>query len=237
MSCLRSFRHFTAIPAVLAAMPIAAAAAQTPAPNDNQPLQIQADSGIEWQQDAHLYIARGNAVAIRGSSEVHADTLVAHYREVKAGSTSSNTGGNTEVYRVEAEGRVTLKRDAQNVVGDRVVYDVDRAIAVITGNGLKLTTPTDTVTARDSLEWYDQKQVAVARGDAVAIRNGKMIKADILTAYMVKTAPEQGKTGPAAAAASGARPAPVPAKPSVSPAALGAPGGAPGAPAANSKIS
>src|SRR5713226_5920979 len=102
MFCLRSFRHFAAIPAVLAAMLITAAAAQTPAPNDNQPLQIQADSGIEWQQDAHLYIARGNAVAIRGSSEVHADTLVAHYREVKGG-TSSNTGGNTEVYRVEAE--------------------------------------------------------------------------------------------------------------------------------------
>src|SRR5713226_7836938 len=220
MFCLRSFRHFTVVPAILAAMLITAAAAQTPAPNDNQPLQIQADSGIEWQQEAHLYIARGNAVAIRGSSEGHADTLVAHYREVKGSNTSSNTGGNTEVYRVEAEGRVTLKRDAQNVVGDRAVYDVDRAIAVMTGNGLKLTTPTDTVTARDSLEWYDQKQVAVARGDAVAIRNGKTIKADILTAYMVKTAPEPGKTGPAAAP--GARPAA--AKPPVTPAA------APGAP-------
>src|SRR5260370_2277816 len=227
MSCLRALLHSIAIPAALAAMLIAAAAAQTPAPNDNEAVQIQADSGIEWQQHAHLYIARGNAVAIRGSSEVHADTLVAHYREVKGGSTSSNTGGNTEVYRVEAEGRVTLKRDAQNVVGDRVVYDVDRAIAVITGNGLKLTTPTDTVTARDSLEWYDQKQVAVARGDAVAIRNGKTIKADILTDYMIKTAPEQGKSGPAAAA-SGARPAPVPARPPVSPAALGAPGAAAG---------
>src|SRR5712691_9227055 len=241
MCCLRLFRNSAVAPAVVGALLVTGAAAQTPAPNDNQPLQIQADSGIEWQQDAHLYIARGNAVAIRGSSEVHADTLIAHYREVKGGSTSSNTGGNTEVYRVEAEGRVTLKRDAQNVVGDRVVYDVDRAIAVITGNGLKLTTPTDTVTARDSLEWYDQKQVAVARGDAVAIRNGKTIKADILTAYMIKTAQEQGKPGPAAPAASGGRPAPVPAKPPVSPAALGAPGGgaggAPGAPAANSKLS
>src|SRR5260370_37103362 len=223
MSCLRALLHSIAIPAALAAMLIAAAAAQTPAPNDNEAVQIQADSGIEWQQDAHLYIARGNAVAIRGSSEVHADTLVAHYREVKGGSTSSNTGGNTEVYRVEAEGRVTLKRDAQNVVGDRAVYDVDRAIAVITGKGLKLTTATDTVTARDSLEWYDQKQVAVARGDAVAIRNGKRIKADILTDYMVKTAPEPGKPGPTAAAASGARPAPGPAKPAGSPAALAAP--------------
>ncbi len=76
------------------------------------------------------------------------------------------------------------------MVGDRAVYDVDRAIAVVTGKGLKMTTPTDVVTARDSLEWYDQKQIAVARGNAVAIRNGKTIKGDVLTAYM-----RQGRAG------------------------------------------
>jgi lipopolysaccharide export system protein LptA len=232
------------------------ASAQAVAPSDsNQPIQIQADSGIEWQQDAHLYIARGNAVATRGAGEIHADTLIAHYREVKGG----NTGGNTEIYRVEAEGHVTLNRDAQTVVGDRMVYGVDQAIAVITGKGLKLTTATDVVTARDSLEWYDQKQVAVARGDAVAIRNGKTIKADILTAYMVKTAPGQAKPGQAKAgqakagqAKSGgsARPAPggasgsgpEPAKPPLTQAVAPGPAkpGAAGAdakPAAESKIS
>ena len=62
-----------------------------------------------------------------------------------------------------------------------------RPIGVVTGKALKLTTATDVVTARDSLEWYDQKQIAVARGDAVAIRNGKTIRADVLTAYMIKT--------------------------------------------------
>ena len=57
-----------------------------------------------------------------------------------------------------------------------------------------MTTPTDIVTARDSLEWYDQKQVAVARGDAVAVRNGRTIKGDVLTAYMVKTATSAGES-------------------------------------------
>lgn len=198
-----------------------AAVAQIAAPTDSQPIQIQADSGIEWQQDAHLYIARGNAVATRGASEVHADTLIAHYREAKGGTT--NTGGNTEIYRVEAEGHVSLKRDTQTVVGDRAVYDVDRQIAVVTGTGLKLTTASDVVTARDSLEWYDQKQIAVARGDAVAIRNGKTIKADVLTAYMVKSAPPPPKAG--------GRPAAAPGKPPITPAAA-----TPGAPGTDSKI-
>jgi lipopolysaccharide export system protein LptA len=195
------------------------ASAQAVAPADNPPIQIQADSGIEWQQDAHLYIARGNAVAIRGPGEIHADTLIAHYREAKGG---GNTGANTEIYRVEAEGHVLLKRDAQNVVGDRAVYDVDQAIAVVTGKGLKLTTPTDTVTARDSLDWYDQRQIAVARGNAVATRNGKTIKGDVLTAYMVKTAPASAKGAPP-----GGHVAPAPAKPAVTPAASA--GGVPGA--------
>jgi lipopolysaccharide export system protein LptA len=241
----------------LGGLPPSRASAQVGAPSDsNQPIQIQADSGIEWQQDAHLYIARGNAVATRGAGEIHADTLIAHYREAKGG----NTGGNTEIYRVEAEGHVTLNRDAQTVVGDRAVYGVDQAIAVITGKGLKLTTATDVVTARDSLEWYDQKQVAVARGDAVAIRNGKTIKADILTAYMVKTAPGQAKPGQAKpgqakpgqakAGAPVARPAPgavsgvapEPAKPPLTQAAAPGPAkpataGADSKPAAESKIS
>jgi lipopolysaccharide export system protein LptA len=209
-------------------IPLSPASAQAVAPADNSPIQIQADSGIEWQQDAHLYIARGNAVAIRGPGEIHADTLIAHYREAKGG---GNTGANTEIYRVEAEGHVLMTRDAQNVVGDRAVYDVDQAIAVVTGKGLKLTTPTDTVTARDSLDWYDQKQIAVARGNAVAIRNGKTIKGDVLTAYMVKTAP-----APAAGGAPGGRAAPAPAKPAITPPA--SPGGVPGAAAGTeSKIS
>jgi len=197
----------------LCSAPLSSAVAQlvSQAAGEDLPIQIQSDSGIEWQQDAHLYIARGNAVAIRGPSEVHADTLIAHYRPAKGG----NAGDNTEIYRVEAEGHVTLKRETQDVVGDRAVYDVDQAIAVVTGKGLKMTTPSDTVTARDTLEWYDQKQVAVARGDAVAIRNGKTIKADVLTAYIVKVAPVPTPAKP------GAKPA-APAKPAVTPASASA---------------
>src|SRR5262249_13311714 len=92
-------------------------------PNDNQPPEINADSGIEWQQNAMVYIARGNAVAKRGNSELHGSTLVAHYRPLKAGAkpASGNAAegqmGNTEIYRVDADGGVMLKREAQTVVG------------------------------------------------------------------------------------------------------------------------
>jgi lipopolysaccharide export system protein LptA len=193
--------------------------------SEDRPIEVSADHGIEWQQDAQVYIARGNAMAKRGATEIHADTLTAHYRPIKAaggkvtagkatggkgtdgkGSGDKEAGGETEIYRLDADGHVTIKGERQTVVGDQAVYDVDQQIGIVTGNALKMTTATDMVTARDSLEWYDQKQIAVARGDAVAVRDVKVIRADVLTAHMTKDKPQPGagkpdKAVPAAAQA------------------------------------
>ncbi len=160
--------------------------------SEDRPIEVSADSGIEWQQDAQVYIARGNAMAKRGTTEVHADTLTAHYRP------SKGTGGENEIYRLDADGHVTIKGEKQTVVGDQAVYDVDQQIGIATGKALKMTTATDVVTARDSLEWYDQKQIAVARGDAVAVREAKRIRADVLTAHMTKDKPKPGESKPEA---------------------------------------
>jgi lipopolysaccharide export system protein LptA len=160
--------------------------------SEDRPIEISADSGIEWQQDTQAYIAHGNAMAKRGATEVHADTLTAHYRP------SKGTGGETEIYRLNADGHVTIKGERQTVVGDQAVYDVDQQIGVVTGKALKMTTATDVVTARDSLEWYDQKQVAVARGDALAVREAKRIRADVLTAHLTKDKPKPNESKPGA---------------------------------------
>jgi lipopolysaccharide export system protein LptA len=161
--------------------------------NDRRPLDIEAEQGIEWQQNNNVYIARGNARASRGNATVYADTLIAHYRpaapdRAKQAGNGGLTGGSTDIYRVEAEGNVRLTTDTQTVYGDRAVYDLDSATAVVTGKNLKLVTPKDTVTARDSLEWYDNTLIAVARGEAVAMREAKRLAGDVLTAQVVKPA-------------------------------------------------
>jgi lipopolysaccharide export system protein LptA len=173
-----------------AAQPVAAQGLTAGAISEDRPVAISATSGIEWQQDARVYVARGDAIAKRGTTEVHADTLTAHYRP------SKTAGSDTEVYRLDADGNVLIKGETQTVVGDQAVWDVDQQTGIVTGKALKLTTPTDVVTARDSLEWYDQKQVAVARGDAVAVRdNAKRIRADVLTAHMTKAKPGEAQSG------------------------------------------
>ncbi|MGH7099454.1 MAG: LptA/OstA family protein [Stellaceae bacterium] len=165
--------------ALLAAPPAARAQGLTlGGASGKEPITISAASGIEWQQDRKVYIARGHAVATRGATRVTADTLTAYYRQGKGGS---------EIYRVDADGNVILKGPTQTITGDHAVYDAAQQVAVITGKHLRLTTATDVVTARDSLEWYDGKQIAVARGDALAVRGDKRIRADVLTAYMAKS--------------------------------------------------
>jgi lipopolysaccharide export system protein LptA len=205
--------------AALTLSPVAARA-QLGATDPGLPINVQADNGIEWQQDQQLYIARGNAVATRGPGSIKADTLIAHYRKV-TGTATANTDNGTEIYRIEANGNVVITRDNRVVVGDHADYDLDQGIGIVTGKALKMTTATDVITARDALEWYDQKQIAVARGNAVAIRTGgRTIKGDVLTAYMVKV-PAQAQAG-------------APGQPVKPAAAPGKAGAAPGAgPAAN----
>ena len=141
------------------------------------PIDITSDDGIEMQQSNKVYIATGNAVAKRGDRKLYGDTLMAYYRDVPNSS-------DTEIWRIVADGHVRIATPTQSVEGDHGIYDLDAKTAVLTGQHLKLTTPQDVVTARDSLEWYDDKQYAVARGDAVGIRADRQIRADVLTAQI-----------------------------------------------------
>jgi lipopolysaccharide export system protein LptA len=211
----------------LAVVVAGTAQAQLGAADGSAPVNVQADNGIEWQQNQQLYIARGNAVATRGPATMKADTLIAHYRDAKGA--AANTDNNTEIYRVEADGNVVITRDSRTVVGDHADYDMDQGIGIVHGKALKMTTASDVVTARDALEWYDEKQIAIARGDAVAVRpGGRTIKADTLTAYMVKVAPQAQPGSPAQPAKPAATPGTPPSPP--------APGAPPAAGSDESKI-
>lgn len=157
------------------------------------PLEIEADEGIEWRRNEQVYVAIGNAVARRGGVAVHADRLVAHYREREA-SDSEDGGalGGTEIYRVEAEGSVRIEGESETAYGDQGVYDMDESVVILTGDNLRFVTPDETITARDSLEFWQEKEMAVARGNAVAQQGERTIRAGILTAYLTGVKAESG---------------------------------------------
>lgn len=178
---------------------LAAAVLVAPAPAGAQdllrqgrgPLAIDADNGIEWRRDEQVYVASGHAKAVRGDVTVSADRLVAHYRSDNAKAarpTDTNNPGAGNIYRVDAIGNVVISTPSERAVGDHGIYDLEKAVMVLTGGNLKLTTPTQTITARDSLEYWDQRKLAVARGDAVAVDKDRRVSADVLTAHVAQDA-------------------------------------------------
>ena len=92
------------------------------------PIEIDADNGIEWQQDGLVFVARGNARAIRGDVSVLADELRAYYRQ--------RNDGSTEIWRLDAIGTVRIKSAEGTAYGDKALYDVDNSILTITGKNL-----------------------------------------------------------------------------------------------------
>ncbi len=139
------------------------------------PIQIEADDGIEWQRANQLYVARGNARAQQGTVTVEADELIASYRP--------NAAGENEIFRIDANGNVRILSDDEVARSDKAVYDIDNGVLVMTGDRIQLDTAQDTIVARDSMEYYETRQLAVARGDALAIRGDRRVRADVLTAH------------------------------------------------------
>lgn len=143
--------------------------------DSDAPIAIEAEQGIEWQREKQVYIARGNARASRGDVTVYADSLTAHYR--------SDPGGGTEIWRLEANGNVRITSLTETAYGDKGIYDADGGVLVLTGRIVRMETPTEEITARQSLEYWEEKRMAVARGEAVAVRADERLRADVLVAY------------------------------------------------------
>ncbi|MBB3063989.1 LptA/OstA family protein [Limibacillus halophilus] len=154
------------------------------------PLEITADQGIEWNRDQKQYIARGNARAAQGSTEVRADELIAYYQA----SDDKTVQVASQIYRIEARGNVRITTDREQVKGDRAVYDLKKDSIIISGSDVSLKTESELITATKSLEYDEANKIAVARGDATVVRGDQRVAADLLRAFLVE-ASEHGKEG------------------------------------------
>jgi len=142
------------------------------------PSEIQADDALEWHQNEKTYVARGNAVYKRGDLTVKADLLTAYYRELPDKS--------TEIFSATAEGHVLITRgDTTSATSGKAVYDVDAQTVTLTGGNLKFVNNDDVITATDSMQYRQAEDVAIARGNATAVRakEQKTLRADTLIGH------------------------------------------------------
>ena len=143
------------------------APAGTP-PAPAPPVEVTADQTLEWYQDQSIYVARGNAKAVRGDLTVYGDTLTAHEREKpkdangkviktpkppanqKSAASSSSSDESGDIDRMTADGHVLILKPNTRITGEHAVDDTDKHVIVVTGNNLRYETDKQVVTARDT---------------------------------------------------------------------------------------
>lgn len=143
-------------------------------PDRDAPLEVTADGALEWRRDGKQMVAKGNAVARQGEVSVSAEVMTADYRE--------KDGGGMEIWRLTAAGNVRIRSGESEAQGDQTIYELDRGVAVMTGADLRLSTPEQTVTARESFEYWITEDRMKAIGGAKVVRGTDTLEADTLTA-------------------------------------------------------
>jgi lipopolysaccharide export system protein LptA len=154
-----------------------ALAQQQSASQSKLPIEVTAQESLEWHRDAKLYIARTDAIAKQGTTELHGDVLTAKYVD---GDPKTGKKNGMTITRIDAVGNVTVISDGSKATGGIGYYDVASGYSQLTGGNLMLKTPTDTVTARDKLTYDATKSEMNAYGAARAVRGEDVITADRL---------------------------------------------------------
>ena len=143
-----------------------------------QPIEITADDGIEWQRENQLMVATGNAKATRGNATIESNILRAYYQR--------NKKGETRLTKIEALQKVKIKSPTQYITGQNAVYDLEKAILVVSGKIVKLVSGSDVITSNQQMEYFEKKEMAVARKNAIINHDGKKLRAETLVAFFYK---------------------------------------------------
>ncbi|MBK8174940.1 MAG: hypothetical protein IPK66_06665 [Rhodospirillales bacterium] len=140
-------------------------------------IAIDADKAIEWRRAERIVIARGNAKASRGDTQVQADVLTAHYR--------NRPDGTTEVWRIDGDGGVRITSPSQTATGERGTYDLDTDTLTLTGGkDLAVTTSTSRITADRQIDYLVASKTLVAHGNAVAVDGERTVYGDVVTIHL-----------------------------------------------------
>lgn len=157
------------------AMGPARAWALEPARADD-PIEIQADQGIEWRREDKIVFARGNARAVRGDLTVEARVLSARYRE--------RADGTTEIWEVNAESDVRIASGSEALTGDRATFDLANNALLLTGDRLRLVSGDSVITAEESMEYATRTRTLVASGNVHAQQGEREVRAKTLKALL-----------------------------------------------------
>ena len=146
--------------------------------NSSEPIVIDAEDSVVCDEAKNNCIATGNARAQRGNFVVNGQTLTVYFK---------GSGHDRDIREVLADGNVSLINPSQVAYGEHAHYDVAQDRLIMTGGDLKLVTENQVITARDSLEFWNSKNIGIARGNAIARfpKKEQIVEADTLVAFFL----------------------------------------------------
>lgn len=148
----------------------------------DDPIIIEAENSVVCDETVNKCIATGNASAKKGTNTVYGDVLTVFFTE----------GEERDITAMTADGHVRMETPTDKAYGDHAHYDVALDRILLTGGNLKILTPKESITARDSIEYWHKDNKGIARGQATALfpEKEELIQADTLVAYFAEKTTE-----------------------------------------------
>ena len=146
--------------------------------NNNEPIEIFADNGIEWHKNKNKYVALGNAKALSGTLSLESDKIEAFYKE--------NDSSSMNITEVRAKKNVVVQDKKMKITGGEYAeYKILKDYFLINGRSIILTSEKNTLKSNKKLEYWRSKNIAIATGKAEAKKDNEfVVMADKLVWYL-----------------------------------------------------
>lgn len=149
--------------------------------NNDKPIEIFADDGIEWHKNKNKYVAVGNAKAVSGTLSLESDIIEAFYQEKESSSMN--------ITEVRAKKNVIVEDNKMRITGGEYAeYKISKDYFLINGKNIILTSEKNTLKSNKKLEYWRSKNIAIATGKAQAKKDQEfLVLADKLVWYFHDT--------------------------------------------------
>ena len=146
--------------------------------NNNEPIEIFAEDGIEWHKNKSKYVALGNAKALSGTLSLESDRIEAFYKE--------NDSSNMNITEVRAKKNVVVQDKKMKITGGEYAeYKILKDYFLINGKNIILTSEKNILKTNKKLEYWRSKNIAIATGKAEAKKDNEfVVLADKLVWYL-----------------------------------------------------
>lgn len=153
----------------------------TAAAQSGEPMTVEADDLLEWNQTDGTYTATGNAVAIQGARTIRGDILVASY---------DPDSESQDIETVTATGNVSFEDEETSASGGKLIYEIEERDYQVDGPKARVSGNRGAVTANRTIileTAEDETQTMTARGEAVyRDSSGRVFAGDLLVALFNK---------------------------------------------------